>query len=42
MTAVNEYLLDEPDEIEAADPGGMVREVAAAPALFRAAMTAAY
>jgi glucose/mannose-6-phosphate isomerase len=39
---VNEYLLDEPADIEAADPGGMVREVAAAPALFRAAMTAAY
>lgn len=42
MTAVNEYLLDEPDDIDAADPGGMVREVANAPALFRAAMTAAY
>ncbi|HEV2888816.1 MAG TPA: SIS domain-containing protein [Frankiaceae bacterium] len=39
---VNEYLLDEPAEIEGADPGGMVREVASAPALFRAAMTAAY
>jgi glucose/mannose-6-phosphate isomerase len=39
---VDEYLLDEPDQIEAADPGGMVRAVAGAPAQFRAAMTAAY
>jgi glucose/mannose-6-phosphate isomerase len=39
---VNEYLLDEPDEIAAADPGGMVGEVAAAPALFRQAITTAY
>lgn len=39
---VNDYLLDEPREIEAADPGGMVHEVAAAPALFRAAMTVSY
>lgn len=42
MTTLNEYLLDEPDDIEAADEGGMLREVAAAPALFRAAITAAY
>jgi glucose/mannose-6-phosphate isomerase len=39
---VNAYLLDEPDEIEAADPDGMLRAVASAPAQFRKAMTAAY
>lgn len=41
MTTTNEYLLDEPDEIEAADPGAMLRAVAGAPAQFREAMTAA-
>ena len=39
---VDEYLLDEPDRIESADPGGMLREVAGAPAQFRAAITTAY
>ena len=38
---VNEYLLDEPDDIEAADPDGMLRNVAGAPAQFREAITAA-
>jgi glucose/mannose-6-phosphate isomerase len=42
VTVVNEYLLDEPDEIEAADPEGMLRAVAGAPAQFRQAMTTAY
>lgn len=42
MTVVNEYLLDEPSEIETADPGGMLRAVAGAPAQFRHAITTAY
>ena len=42
MNEPSEYLLDEPDEIEAADPGGMLRYVAGAPALFREATTIAY
>ena len=36
---VNEYLLDEPDDIAAADPGGMMPLVAGAPAQFREAIT---
>jgi glucose/mannose-6-phosphate isomerase len=40
--AGGEYLLDEPDEIEAADPEGMLRNVAGAPAQFRAATETAY
>ena len=39
---VSEYLRDEPDEMEAADPGGMLRAVAGAPAQFREAITTAY
>jgi glucose/mannose-6-phosphate isomerase len=39
---INEYLLDEPDEIAAADPDGMLPAVAAAPAQFRQAITTAY
>lgn len=42
MTSQTEYLLDEPDAIDAGDPGGMLRAVAGAPAQFRTAMTAAY
>ena len=42
MTEVDEYLLDEPDSIESADPGGMLRLVASAPAQFREAVTTAY
>jgi glucose/mannose-6-phosphate isomerase len=41
VTVQSEYLLDEPDEIEAADPGGMLRAVASAPAQFREAVTIA-
>jgi glucose/mannose-6-phosphate isomerase len=40
--AVNEYVLDDPDDLAAADPGGMLRAVAGAPAQFRLAMTTAY
>jgi glucose/mannose-6-phosphate isomerase len=40
--AVNEYLLDEPEQIEKADPDGMLRAVAGAPAQFREAITTAY
>jgi glucose/mannose-6-phosphate isomerase len=39
--ALNEDLLDDPDALEAGDPDGMLRAVAAAPAQFRAAVTAA-
>lgn len=37
-----EDLLDDPDGIEAADPDGMLRAVAGAPAQFREAVTTAY
>jgi glucose/mannose-6-phosphate isomerase len=40
--APREDLLDEPDRIDAADPDGMLRAVAAAPAQFRQATTEAY
>ncbi|HVF04529.1 MAG TPA: bifunctional phosphoglucose/phosphomannose isomerase [Frankiaceae bacterium] len=42
MSAPTEYLLDEPADIEAADPDGMLRYVCAAPALFREATSIAY
>ena len=38
---VDEYLLDEPEEIDSADPNGMLRWVASAPAQFREALTLA-
>lgn len=38
---LREDLLDEPDDIETADPDGMLRAVAGAPAQFREAITAA-
>jgi glucose/mannose-6-phosphate isomerase len=41
MSVETKYLLDEPDQLAAADPDGMLREVAGAPAQFRYAVTTA-